>query len=141
MERDKTVHFIFDFMPELHRKLFKGMKHDYTRHQVRLLHFVEKDGENSMKHYGQKLLISKPNMSTLVDRMVEDSLIERLYDPKDRRVVRIKVSETGKKVLRSHEELMKETIKEKLIPISDEEIKVLNDSLEVIKKIFNKIGE
>ena len=38
-----------------------------------------------MHYYGQKLLISKPNMTTLANKLIKEGLLERQTDENDQR--------------------------------------------------------
>jgi len=44
---------------------------------------------------GKQLIIAKQNMTTLIDRLMNDGLVERRYDTKDRRIINILITEKG----------------------------------------------
>ena len=48
-----------------------------------------------MTEIGEKLFISKPNVTTLIDKLIEKGLTERLSDKQDRRIIKIKVTKKG----------------------------------------------
>lgn len=56
----------------------------------------------------EKLFVTKGNISSLIDRMVEEGLVSREEDPKNRRCNRIELTDRGKKlfqkVVPEHEE-------------------------------------
>lgn len=54
---------------------------------------------------GQKMLVSRANITGLVDRMARDSLVYREPDPRDRRIFRVKITPRAEELL------------EKLLPI------------------------
>lgn len=138
MKRDVSD-FLIDYMQVIHKKIFKGIKPDYTRHQMRLLHNLEMHGEHAMKYFGQKMMISKPNMTTLVDRLVEDDLIERIPDENDRRKINIRLSSNGKEVLKKQKEIFKQGIEDKLSVLTKEDIELLSSSFKNIKEVFDKL--
>lgn len=135
----KLVAYFMDYMPMMHKKIFKGIKRDYTRHQMHLLYEVKRNGAKPMRFYGEKLLISKPNMSSLVGRLVDDELLERVHDENDRRKVMIKITDDGFNVLEKHGEEIRNNVKERLSVLSREEQDELVESFETIERILEKI--
>ena len=45
-------------------------------------------------------LLQQPTMTKLLDRMVRDGLVRRTQDPRDRRVVRVALTERGEEIAR-----------------------------------------
>ena len=58
------------------------------------------DGELSMSEIAEKLSVSKPNVTTLIDKLIEEGLTERLSDKQDRRIVKIKLTKKGAALLK-----------------------------------------
>ncbi len=54
------------------------------------------DGPSTMTHLADKLGVSLPNVTGLVDRMVEHGLVERGRDSDDRRVVTVSTTAAGR---------------------------------------------
>ncbi|MEI8344620.1 MAG: MarR family transcriptional regulator [Candidatus Omnitrophota bacterium] len=48
---------------------------------------------------GKRMIVSAGNITRLVDRMEQEGLVERLAQPKDRRVKRIKITKKGSDLL------------------------------------------
>jgi DNA-binding MarR family transcriptional regulator len=55
-------------------------------------------GELSMTGMAELLGIGLPNVTGLVDRMEERGLVERSRDPDDRRVVHVRLTESGRRI-------------------------------------------
>lgn len=143
MSREKTFEYLIDFLPMIHKLMHKaiskGGQSKYTPHQMRLLYNVDSEGCKPMKHYSKKLLISKPNMSSLVSKMVDNELIEREEDDSDRRIIKIKISDKGAIALEEHRHDIKEKVLNKLSVLNDEDIEALNKSFKTIQKIMEKV--
>src|ERR1035437_4927441 len=60
-----------------------------------VLHLLVKCGELSMSEIGEKLFISKPNVTTLIDKLIENGFTERLPDKSDRRIIKIRITKKG----------------------------------------------
>ncbi len=139
MNREKTFEYLIDFLPLLHKSVFKGAHSKHTPHQMRLLYNVNREGEQPMKYYGKKLFISKPNMSSLVNRMIDDDLLERSFDEDDRRVIKIQISKKGISTLEEQMKNHKKRVLQKLEVLSDEDIDEMNECFEKIKVIMKKV--
>jgi DNA-binding MarR family transcriptional regulator len=68
---------------------------DLTFPQYNAMLAVREQGEVSVKHLAERLNVSPPSASTMVDRLVEMGLLERQPNPADRRAVLIRLSAQG----------------------------------------------
>ncbi len=140
---EKLVLYFTDYIPVIHKKIFKGthrkFHEKYTRHQMHLLWMVSNNGKKPMRFFGERLLISKPNMSALVGRLEDEGLLRRVHDAEDRRKVLIEITEGGTNVLKEHGKKLHNVVKERLSVLSDEEKITLIDSFETIERILEKI--
>ena len=67
---------------------------------LHLLSMIERHGELTMSRIADLLDVSFSNATGLVDRIEERGLVERIRDPDDRRVVRVRLTEAGVRQLR-----------------------------------------
>ena len=86
----------------------------------------------------KELCISKPNMTPVIDKLVEEGLVTRDYDPTDRRVILIQTTPKALEVLKEGQEYIKDVIKEKLTPLNEEDISTLSSSLDKLLTIIKK---
>lgn len=140
MNRDKLLDYILSFMPLLHKKLFKE-HHGYkmSRHQMGILFSIKKENGKPMKHYCEKLMISKPNLSTVVNKLIEEDLLERKTDKKDRRIINLYITDAGEKLLTTQMDIVKKDMLNKLEVLSDDDIEKLIKNFEEMKSIFSKL--
>jgi len=71
--------------------------------QLRLLWTVYHSADATMKDFSERLGVSQSTVTQLADRLVKRGLVDRLADPADRRVVRLRLSETGRRILNGAE--------------------------------------
>jgi DNA-binding MarR family transcriptional regulator len=69
-----------------------------THHQV--IAILESEGAIPMGRLAERLGVSLPSASGIVERMVERGLVERLRDADDRRVVLVRLSPAGRRLVR-----------------------------------------
>ena len=65
--------------------------------QMRLLWTVRHQSEATMKDLSERLNVSQSTVTQLAERLVKRGLAERIADPADRRVVRLRLSPLGQK--------------------------------------------
>lgn len=49
----------------------------------------------SMSEIGCKLSIPKPHVTAQIDKLVNEEMVERVFDPSDRRIINIRMTEKG----------------------------------------------
>lgn len=64
--------------------------------QVRVLFELVEEGERSAGELAEALSVAPPTITGLTDRLVKQDLVERREDPRDRRVVRLVLTEGGR---------------------------------------------
>jgi DNA-binding MarR family transcriptional regulator len=100
---------------------------------------IEQYGNPSMSALGKTLNISKTQMTTRIDELVNDGLIERVPDGNDRRVLRIVLTAEGKNLIKKSHKTVKESMNQLLSPLSHKELEELSKSIEIIKNAVLKI--
>lgn len=69
--------------------------------QLKLLHFLEDaDHELTLKEAAERVHVSLPAASRMVDDLVRRGFVERAEDTEDRRMKRVSVTESGRTVIR-----------------------------------------
>jgi MarR family 2-MHQ and catechol resistance regulon transcriptional repressor len=94
-----------------------------------------------MSEIGKKLCRSKPNMTALVEKMINDGLVKRIDDKDDRRIINISITKKGMNLLREKKDEMKQTLKIGLERLDKKDVDNLHDALEKVNLIFNKESE
>ncbi|ABS55133.1 transcriptional regulator, MarR family [Methanoregula boonei 6A8] len=107
--------------------------------QVHTLGILTKAGSLTMSEIGSRLYISRPYMTRLADQMIADGLVERRPDPDDRRVIKLAITEKGKKYLRQSITWFKNDLKKNLSGLSDSDIGKLCTALEDTYRILSSL--
>jgi DNA-binding MarR family transcriptional regulator len=93
---------IAEYLPEIMRKLFGGKliasgAWELTIPQLRALSFAAHRPGCTMGELSESLGIGLSAGTGLADRLVQHGLLEREADPEDRRVVRLRLTESGRR--------------------------------------------
>ena len=126
------------------KRLFNGDPSDPALAPLRnqtyhILRILERSGPLPVSAVGKKLIIAKQNMTTLIDRLMKDELVERKYDAKDRRIINIVITEKGIKFLRESMLGLKKIVRENLSNLNDEDIDSLYSALRTIRTVSLKL--
>jgi DNA-binding MarR family transcriptional regulator len=120
----------------------KGECHDVEKTgQIAVLFILNKVGKSPMSELGKCLLVSKPNITFLVDHLVEDGLVKRVPDESDRRVIYIHLTEKGKQFVQRKKEQALAMITDKLSTLGDLDLDDLSKSLDKVIAVLTKLRE
>ena len=138
----EAVDCLMEIIELYHNVLFVAEKRTNTGIQeikLRLLIQLYSAPMISMSRLGKLLYISKPHMTTLVDSLVIEGLVERHNDPSDRRVINISITEQGKEQLEQFKEHMRKQIQNRISCLPERELKSLCRSGEKFIEIVSKV--
>lgn len=94
---EKELRYIAAIIKHNGRKILKN--YTITPPQFIALQWLFEHGEMTIGDLSQKMFLAFSTTTDLVDRMEKNDLVKRIRDEKDRRVVRIKLLEEGKRVI------------------------------------------
>jgi DNA-binding MarR family transcriptional regulator len=89
--------------------------------QMHALLIVEEHKGITMKQLADALHVASPSATSLVNRLVKLRWIQRLQDPANRKLVRLKLTETGRTFLRRKHQRRRELMRELLAFLSSDE--------------------
>ncbi|MCX6004481.1 MAG: MarR family transcriptional regulator [Chloroflexi bacterium] len=132
------------FFPFFYRKILR-VSHARSRvnpinMQFHVLSMLMTQGILPTSAIGRRLGISKPNVTSLVDRLIDQGYAERRPDISDRRVINIVVTEKGKRFILNRKRQARGSIKRNLSVLQPAEIENLSLALETFSNIISKIG-
>jgi len=96
---------INDIMPVMIKEFAKRQvnelsKGKITLPQVLILDFLEKSGEAKMSDLAHFMSVSTAAMTGTIDRLVNYEYVVRELEPKDRRVIKIKITSKGSDIIK-----------------------------------------
>jgi DNA-binding MarR family transcriptional regulator len=135
--REQIIEKIADTLPEIMRRIVESRplrrgEFDITLAQMRTMRMIGSGEACTMGELAGRLGISLSAATGLVDRLVQQGMIERKPDPQDRRIVRVETSKSGR---RAHAAMHKE--KQRLMAaalagVSRPELERIADSLTLL---------
>lgn len=106
---------------------------------VKVVFYLAQNGPSSVSNIAKDLCISKPNMTPIIDKLLEAGYVKRYEDPNDRRVLIIEVTEKAHEIFRIKREFAVSLLKEKLSALNDDDVKSISTSICELIRIFSNI--
>ena len=103
MEKDLAgtlVHLIQAINRSFHRELLHKKKSCCMNlHQIFALALLQERTNMIMKDFAHEMFIAAPSATTFVDRLVKLGWVKRMFDKKNRKLVRIAITTSGRRIL------------------------------------------
>ena len=78
-------------------------------------------------------------MTSLVDSLVQENLVERHYNPHDRRVINVSISEKGREKLLSTKNRIRKQLKSLISGLQESDLQILCSSGKDLTGVVSKI--
>lgn len=128
------INLLFTVGKMLKEKFKQDGVNGITFSQVKTLHFIEGKKNLTMKELADELNITPPSVTSLIDPFVLHGLVKRVYDPSDRRIVRLALTAKGKTYLTEHYKTMKQKMEKLVANLNQQQIDNLKEILETLLK-------
>lgn len=110
---------IFEFGRLIRRRMRECVRP--TIGQLEAMHFIAREGSCSMRALAQYLQVQAPSATSLADEMVRAGFVERVSGAKDRRSVRLQLTDAGEREFRRNLQIRQEVLGEMLGSLSEAE--------------------
>jgi len=138
---DKIAENLITIHPLLYKSISKPMRTQtsITPGGMFVMGSLTRHGTLSMSQIGKCLLMPKPHVTVIVDKLIDAGFVQRQNDPNDRRVINILLTEKG---ITNFESIKKSTVKNlknKLSLLTDEDLEILSTASMQVREILLKI--
>ena len=124
---------------KLVRTAFAQIEADMSLPHIEIIKTLRDYGTMHIAEIGEKLLIPKPQMTHLIDRLVSLEIIVRQADTSDRRTTNISLTEKGERIIEEFDTVIKDSIQDKLSGLTEEDLKELSVSLRKLGEVFSRL--
>ncbi|BCU67005.1 MarR family transcriptional regulator [Sulfolobales archaeon HS-7] len=100
--------------------------------EFKVLDIIKKEGSLPMVKVVSEMLITKPGLTSVVDKLERKGLVKRERSLQDRRIIMLRLTEEGEITWRTSVEIYKTMVSEILQKISPKE---MNTLLEIIRRL------
>ena len=97
---------VAEIWPAIMNEFFKHEAHDFHKIKITLpqcfvLEYLNKSGQSKMGDVAKFLNVSTAALTQVVDRLVRDGYVQRGRDASDRRIIKVKITAKGSKIVNS----------------------------------------
>ncbi len=111
-----------------------------TASQGYTLQTLEERGEITMNGLAEEMRLHGTTMTRMVDALVDKGLVERLNDPADRRVVRVRLSQRGRAAATELGARRRDFLASSFRDVPDEDLQAMMDGLRRLLPFVEKWG-
>ena len=148
-ERDAALEHLYDMLfqawPLMRRRLLPSSAQQaefgMPLSHVQVLVMLDHRGSLSITEISNSFGIAKPNITPLVDHLIEDGLVLRERNSADRRVVNVVICEKGRERLADIYRRLCDNLFDWTCTLSREDLASFNDALETIVRLLSKQPE
>jgi DNA-binding MarR family transcriptional regulator len=140
---DKIVENLLYILPIFHKKLLKINLSDLCQdiHMSQLHMGILLTIRHEMlpiSDVAKKLLMSKPQMTLLINQLSQAGIVEKKPNQKDRRIIDITLTQKGQEAMKQCDDFLKNNIKRQLSNLSPGDQQELAFSIQNIRNISDK---
>ncbi|MEG2935371.1 MAG: MarR family transcriptional regulator [Clostridium sp.] len=140
----KVSEQFFGLVMQLHKKILKPEEFmkgfPIPPSHAKVIFYLSQKGPSPVSAIGKELCISKSNMTPIIDKLLEDGYVNRYEDPKDRRILRIEVTEKAKEAFKMKRDFAVKALMTKLSELNNEDLTDLGTALESFHNILDKLS-
>jgi MarR family transcriptional regulator, organic hydroperoxide resistance regulator len=133
----------FNLLRQLQNKFFRPlelvMKCDISPMQFRTMGIINEKKTITMSELANEVLISKQQLTPMIDKMIDSNIVERTSDKEDRRIIKISLTPYGNELLEDRKSELLKSLSKKFENLDLEDIAKLNIALDTINKIITKL--
>jgi DNA-binding MarR family transcriptional regulator len=132
--QQRVGHVVGQYVPEAWMDL------SLTIGQLKSLFFIDFEGSTNFRKLATALGVTPPNITGIVDRLVEQGLVSRKENPEDRRMLLLETTDKGKALLAKLRESGVNRMSAILAQLSLEELAALAQGLTALARAakYNK---
>jgi DNA-binding MarR family transcriptional regulator len=131
------------FMPNIHKRLYgpreKSEHTSLTRHQLFIMKILNSEGSATVSYLAKIIGVPNPQMTRLVNQLVEVGYVTRNHDIQDRRLINLSLTGQGKKLLLTINKRIKEHLKQRLAVLTTKELLAMSTALETLQTLVAKL--
>ena len=125
-----------DFLETLmliHVNVFRNKQLPLPLNQYVLLMFINTEGAITNSSASEMLKISKQQMSTVAERLLEQGYISKNTDCHDRRRCLLELTEKGREIIRQQNGYVRKKFEDRLPKLSEDEQQQLSEAINCLK--------
>lgn len=129
---------LFNYILLLEETNIKQKGINLSMNEVHIVDIIDKISDNSMSSIAKKLMVTQGTLTTSSNRLVRKGFVERYKDEKDKRIVRLRLTEKAAKIIQVHDQFHNDMIDAIIEDLHVDDDVVLLKSLERVMQYFKQ---
>ena len=125
----------------LHRSLINLPGQKIVHHDLAILSILALEGPMPASELAGRLSSTRPQMTQFIDRLEDKGAVLRKIDVKDRRWVRLEITDQGRSILAGYRRTVRNHIAEKLEKLEPGQTDTLSRALAQVIEITRKLAQ
>ena len=125
----------------LHRSLINLPGPKIVHHDLAILNMLALEGPMPASELAGRLSSTRPQMTQFIDRLEDKGAVLRKIDIKDRRWVRLEITDQGRSILAGYRRTVRNHIAEKLEKLEPGQADALSRALAQVIEITRKLAQ
>lgn len=110
-----TIFAILNTQKALLRTMTKNVsRENVTLQQVNIMRILSQEGSVAMYRLGEELLVTRPNITAIIDRLEKKDLVKRVESKNDRRKTEIQFTAKGQKLYQKIHETQEKLLQDSI---------------------------
>ncbi|QDR81782.1 MarR family winged helix-turn-helix transcriptional regulator [Sporomusa termitida] len=143
MDRVKTAEMMFHLIPLLDKEFVRPVEQQFktilTTAQVHVLAML-REKKATMTELSQAMLMSKQQMTPIIDKLVAAGFVRREYDNIDRRIIRIGITASGLNICESIKAKAMLLLEQKIERLEEQDVLRLNKAISELQQAITKMA-
>jgi len=140
----KELMEIFQTLPQEMKKIAPdrtnvGNKFGITGVQLMTLHFVKHNDNCKTSDIANFLSVTPPDTTRIVETLVKKGFVERINDEKDRRIIRLRTTRNGKKVIETIRQELTSSFSKILEKMNEQDAKALLKGMKALSDALKEL--
>lgn len=128
---------------DIHNKLFnfsEMMRGDvFPPSHVKTIFYLYHKKSMSISNMARCLDISKPNMTPIIDKLIEEGLVTRYTNPSDRRKINVELTDKGVSFIKERHLEVKSILANKISSLEVDDLEKFSTLINDMKNIISKL--
>lgn len=122
------------------RSLRTGLNEPVTVTEMHILDAIGEGGDRTVTELAAVSLVTVSTMTIAINKLEGKRLVERVRDTADRRVVRVRLTDTGRRIAYAHRRFHRRMARAVADNLTAEELDVLARAMENLREFFQEEG-
>lgn len=132
---DGLVQSVYELGRVIRKRMMSCDAGEIHMGQVHALLFIQEKPGITMKELADLLRVTSPSATSFIDRLVKLKYVERLHDEENRRLVRLRMTDSGVKILKQKMTERRKIFAEILGQLPDSDQEAL---LQILRKVLDR---